>query len=243
MSKHYNPTNAKINLTKSSKRHNGYSFWQIFSITVPVMLGFIPLGIAFGVLAKSMGVSLFIAISLSMITYAGAGQFAFLSMLGAGASYFEVAMASYFINLRHSFYAMALLKDYAELGFRWFNIFALTDESFAIFKTLKIADISERTYVFSMINLLTYLYWAIGTLLGYGAGALIRIDYSGIEFCLVALFIVLAIEMYKAEQNPIVLGFSVLCGVLVLAFVPSNLMLLVGISACFGFVLITRGRL
>lgn len=228
---------------KESQKGKCYSFGKIFSLSVPVMLGFIPLGVAFGILAKSMGVSLFITISLSMITYAGAGQFAFLGMLGAGAGFFEIALASYFINLRHSFYAMTLLRDYRGLGFKFFNIFALTDESFAIFKSLNIADISTRSRVFSLINLLTYLYWVFGTLVGYVAGGSIKVDYSGIEFCLTALFIVLALEMFKTSPSKPALCFSVLAGVVALALVPDRFMLVASIAACFIFILLFKDRL
>lgn len=152
-------------------------------------------------------------------------------------------MASYFINLRHSFYAMTLLRDYKGLGFKFFNIFALTDESFAIFKSLNIADINTRTKVFSLINLLTYLYWAVGTIIGYVAGSSIRVDYSGIEFCLTALFIVLALEMFKAAPSKLVLSFSILAGVLSLAFVPDRFMLIVAIMACFIFILFFKDKL
>lgn len=220
-----------------------YSFRRIFALSLPVMLGFIPLGVAFGILAKSMGVSLFIAMSLSLLTYAGAGQFAFLSMLSVGASYFEIALASYFINLRHSFYAMALLKQYQGLGFRLFNIFALTDESFAIFKSLEIKSVKIRSKVFTLINLLTYAYWAVGTLIGYACGALIKIDYSGIEFCLVALFVVLAVQMYKNRANRAVLSFAILAGVLSMSFLSANFMLLAGVGACFLYLLIFKEKL
>lgn len=220
-----------------------YTFAEIFSLTLPVMMGFVPLGIAFGILAKSMGVSLFITLSLSMITYAGAGQFAFLGMLGAGAGFLEIALASYFINLRHSFYAMALLRQYQGLGFRFFNIFALTDESFAIFKSLDIKNLSTRTRVFSLINLLTYLYWAFGTLVGYIAGSSIKIDYTGIEFCLTALFIVLALEMFRVSPSKLGFTFSILVGVISLAFVPAKFMLLVSIFACFVFILLFKDKI
>ncbi|MFL1706480.1 AzlC family ABC transporter permease [Campylobacter sp. MOP7] len=212
------------------------SFYTIFKITIPVMLGFIPLGIAFGLLAENIGVAPLMTMALSLIVYAGAGQFALLSMLSAGTGLVEIFIASYVINLRHTFYSLALLKDFKGLKFKYYNIFALTDESFAIFKTLKTNSQDEKDKAYTLINLLTQTYWAVGTLLGILVGKGIRIDYSGIEFCLTALFIVLAIEMFKDDKNYKLLFFSLGLGVFATAFFPPSYMLL--LSLFIGFTVI-----
>ncbi|MBR8462181.1 AzlC family ABC transporter permease [Campylobacter sp. faydin G-140] len=219
------------------------SFLQIFKITLPIMMGWVPLGIAFGLLAKNIGVSLFNTMALSAITFAGAAQFMVLSLLSVGTTIFEIVIVSYLVNLRHTFYGLALLKEYKNIKFKFFNIFALTDESFALFKTINISDDNERSRVFSWINLLTYLSWVFGTAVGFVSGELIRIDYSGIEFCLTSLFIVLAIEMFKSERNFKILSFACLIGVLSVAFLPSKFMLLGAIFACFLFIVIFEDRL
>ena len=73
-------------------------------------MGFFPLGVAFGMLAKSMGVSAFIAMALSMLGYGGAAQFMMLSLFSVGTSYVEVFIVSYLVNLRHTFYGISLLN-------------------------------------------------------------------------------------------------------------------------------------
>ena len=74
-------------------------------------MGFFPLGVAFGILAKSMGISAFIAVALSMLGYGGAAQFMMLSLFSVGTSYVEVFIVSYLVNLRHTFYGISLLKE------------------------------------------------------------------------------------------------------------------------------------
>ena len=69
-------------------------------------MGFFPLGIAFGILAKSMGISAFIAMALSMLGYGGAAQFMMLSLFSVGTSYVEIFIVSYLVNLRHTFYGI-----------------------------------------------------------------------------------------------------------------------------------------
>ena len=206
-------------------------------------MGYFPLGVAFGVLAKSMGVSAFIAVALSTLAYGGAAQFMMLSLFSAGTGLVEVFIVSYLVNLRHTFYGLALLKEYKDLKFRLFNIATLTDETFAIFKALKIADAAERSYVFTRLNLLSWLYWAAGTAVGCLAGELIRVDMSGLEFSLTALFIVIVMEMFKNDKNYKVLGAACFFGVAGVALIPAKAMLVGSMALCFIFILVFKDKL
>ena len=125
------------------------TFNYVFKLSIPIFMGYFPLGVAFGILAKSMGVSAFIAVALSTLAYGGAAQFMMLSLFSAGTGLLEVFIVSYLVNLRHTFYGLALLKEYKGLKYRLLNIATLTDETFAIFKALKILDAAERSYVCS----------------------------------------------------------------------------------------------
>ena len=206
-------------------------------------MGYFPLGVAFGILAKSMGVSAFIAIALSTLAYGGAAQFMMLSLFSAGTGLLEVFIVSYLVNLRHTFYGLALLKEYKDLKFRLFNIATLTDETFAIFKALKTLDASERSYVFTRLNLLSWLYWAAGTAVGCLAGELIRVDTSGLEFSLTALFIVIVMEMFKNDKNYKVLGAACFFGVAGVALIPAKAMLVGSMALCFIFILVFKDKI
>ena len=218
-------------------------FSYVFKLSIPIFMGYFPLGVAFGILAKSMGVSAFIAIALSTLAYGGAAQFMMLSLFSTGTGLLEVFIVSYLVNLRHTFYGLALLKEYKDLKFRLFNIATLTDETFAIFKALKIADAAERSYVFTRLNLLSWLYWAAGTAVGCLAGELIRVDTSGLEFSLTALFIVIAMEMFKNDKNYKVLGAACLFGVAGVALMPAKAMLVGSMALCFIFILVFKDKL
>ena len=216
---------------------------KVFELSVPIFLGYFPLGIAFGILANKVGVSLFIASALSALAYGGAAQFMMLSLFGAGTGILEVFFVSYLVNLRHTFYGLSLLKEYKGLKFRLFNIATLTDETFAIFKTLKIDDINERSFIFTWLNFLSWLYWLLGTAVGYLAGELIALDMSGLEFSLTALFIVIVIEMFKTERNYKVLGAACLFGILGVAFLPAKFILIGSMSLCLIFILVFKDKL
>lgn len=218
-------------------------FSYVFKLSIPIFMGYFPLGVAFGILAKSMGVSAFIAITLSTLAYGGAAQFMMLSLFSAGTGLLEVFIVSYLVNLRHTFYGLALLKEYKDLKFRLFNIATLTDETFAIFKALKISDAAERSYVFTRLNLLSWLYWAAGTAVGCLAGELIRVDMSGLEFSLTALFIVIVMEMFKNDKNYKVLGAACFFGVAGVALMPAKAMLVGSMALCFIFILVFKDKL
>lgn len=219
------------------------SFSYVFKLSVPIFMGYFPLGVAFGVLAKSMGVSAFIAIALSTLAYGGAAQFMMLSLFSAGTGLLEVFIVSYLVNLRHTFYGLALLKEYKDLKFRLFNIATLTDETFAIFKALKTLDAAERSYVFTRLNLLSWLYWAAGTAVGCLVGELIRGDTSGLEFSLTALFIVIVMEMFKNDKNYKVLGAACFFGVAGVALIPAKAMLVGSMALCFIFILVFKDKI
>lgn len=219
------------------------SFSYVFKLSVPIFMGYFPLGVAFGVLAKSMGVSAFIAIALSTLAYGGAAQFIMLSLFSAGTGLFEVFIVSYLVNLRHTFYGLALLKEYKDLKFRLFNIATLTDETFAIFKALKTLDAAERSYVFTRLNLLSWLYWAAGTAVGCLVGELIRVNTSGLEFSLTALFIVIVMEMFKNDKNYKVLGAACFFGVAGVALIPAKAMLVGSMALCFIFILVFKDKI
>lgn len=213
---------------------------KILKLSLPIFLGYFPLGIAFGVVAHNVGISAFIALMLSMLSYGGAAQFMMLSLFGAGTTFLEVFIVSYLINLRHTFYGLSLLKEYKGLKFRTFNIATLTDETFAIFKTLKIDDINERSFVFTWLNFLSWLYWAIGTITGSFFGAMIKTNMSGLEFSLTSLFIVIVIEMFKNDKNYKVLGAGCLFGVLGVVILPHKFLLIGSMAISFLFIVLFK---
>ena len=219
------------------------SFNYVFKLSIPIFMGYFPLGVAFGILANSMGVSTLIAMALSMLAYGGAAQFMMLSLFSAGTGLVEVFIVSYLVNLRHTFYALALLKEYNGLKFRLFNIATLTDETFAIFKTLKISGAAERSFIFTWLNFLSWLYWALGTLVGCVAGGLIKVDMSGLEFSLTALFIVIVIEMFKNDKNFKVLFAACFFGIVGVALMPAKALLVGSMALCFVFILVFKERL
>src|SRR5690554_7305588 len=101
------------------------------------MFGYLPLGAAFGILAVEMGLPVWAALLMSLLIYAGAGQFLAVALLAAGAGLVEMAVATLMLNSRHLFYGLSLLKRFQGAGWRKpYLIFSLTDETYSLLTTL-----------------------------------------------------------------------------------------------------------
>ncbi|MBC2768363.1 AzlC family ABC transporter permease [Pusillimonas minor] len=178
-----------------SARHTAPTLAEL---TTPVAMGYIPLGIVFGFLFVEAGGSPWLAIAASVWVYAGAAQFMMVPMLAAGLPLGAIALATLVVNLRHVFYGISLLKAVPLAGWRrWYCIFALTDETYAVLTALPEHLRGQKMVLLSALN---QLWWVGGTALGVWAGSVVRLDLTGLDFVLAALFAVLAIEQWRAKR-------------------------------------------
>lgn len=215
------------------------SLKKIFKLSLPVLFGYVPLGAAYALLAVSIGLPVWAVVFISMVVYAGSGQFLLVSLLSVGAGVLEIFMATFLLNLRHIFYTTTLLDDIIKAKSKFYTIFALTDESFAVLKTIKASD-ENRDKLYFYLPLLNQIYWVFGTILGVLVGKNLEFDYSGIEFCLVGLFVVLAVEILRGDRNFKLLGISVGVGIFGLLFLPAKSMLILSLVIGFMLILILR---
>ncbi len=202
------------------------SWQQSFIKTLPVMLGYIPLGIAFGVLAVQMGFPWWLAPLMSIAIYSGASQFLMLSLLAAEASLNAIFIAVFLLSTRHIFYGLSLLARFKDAHTKKpYLIYALTDETYSL-----LTSSPDRNSDFK-ITLLNQTWWFSGSVIGVLIGSLINFDSSGMEFALTALFIVLSVELYcsNKELKPLINGL--ICAVLAIFLLPAQHMLLAAISA------------
>jgi len=205
-------------------------FFSIFKMTIPVLMGYIPLGMAFGLLLSQLLIPWYYAFFMSLFIFAGAGQFLALGLFASQATILEIGVATFLLNLRHTFYGLSMLS--ALKNFSWkkhYVIFGLTDETFALLKTNDVKE-EEKEKVYLIITALNQSYWILGSVIGAVLGNIVPFDYSGIEFSLTALFVVLSIDLYnKSKQHKPFLIAIVIGFVGMLAF-PSDKMLIMSLS-------------
>ncbi len=205
-----------------------------FKNSIPVMMGYFVLGFALGLLMANIGVAWYWVGLMSLLVYAGALQFAAVGFLSAHMGWVEIAIASFFINIRHAFYGLSLLKRYAKTGLaKLYLIHSLTDETYGVLTGMKIVDELDTKRYSLYLSALHQSYWIAGTVAGALFGSNVHFDTRGLPFSLTALFVVLTIEQYKARRQILpfvigavasaiawmVLGTNMLLGAIVIALV------------------------
>jgi len=218
-------------------------FKEAFQRTIPVMFGYIPIGIAFGFLLTQSGYFWFYAVLMSIVIYSGATQFLAIGFFVNHSGMIEIAVTTLLLNLRHSFFGLSLIRKFSGVSrVKPYLIFALTDETYALLTTTEEPEQSSKTCYYFYIYFLNHLYWIIGTLIGALLGQVVKTDLRGMEFALTSLFVVLVIEQYKKVRSlrPFLIGAS--AGIACLIFVASQYNLLVSILSGTTMLLLLRKK-
>lgn len=195
------------------------AFRAAFPLTLPVMAGYLFLGLGFGILLASKGYSCLWAFFMAVIIYAGSMQYAAIDLLAAGASLITTGIMTVAIQIRHLFYGLSLIEKYRHVGKkRWMMIYELTDETYSLVATSKPPEGVDTGWFYFFISLLDHSYWIAGCTLGALFGTLVKFNTKGVDFVMTALFIVLFINQWldTKEHRPALIGVgsSVLCLIL-----------------------------
>lgn len=158
----------------------------------PICIGYVPIGIALGVLGQKAGLSSMEIGLMSLIVFAGSAQFISISMIATGASAFAIILTVFTVNLRHLLMSSALAPYF--MGERWHRLFlfayGITDESFSVnmvHLNSEQWDITRAIYTNQIANAV----WILSTMIGGYFGAFIPSDKFGIDYALPAMFIAL----------------------------------------------------
>ncbi len=215
-----------------------------FPVTVPVLMGYLAIGMAFGFMLQAIGYNFIWAFFMSLSIYAGSGQYLGVSLLSSAAALSTVAVMTLLINFRHLVYGLSMLEKFRGMGLRkFYMIFSLTDETYALLSSVQPpVGVDPRNFYFS-IALLDQSYWILGSVIGAVAGALLPIDTTGIDFAMTALFVVIAVDQWSAYKRhlPALLGAGVT--LLSLFLVGAENMLLPALGVIVLVLLLLRQRL
>lgn len=197
-------------------------------MSLPVLFGYLFLASAFGIMLYEIGYNWVWAIIISVLVYAGSGQFLLVSLLASNAGLSDIALMTFFVNSRHIFYGISFIEKFRSYGWRYpFLIFSLTDETYGVnssFSTVP-KGVDEGNARF-LIGLFDHMYWIIGSVIGSLAGQLIKIDFTGIDFSMTALFTVIFIEQMRASKSKFPGIIGLFCAtVCLLIFGANNFML------------------
>lgn len=186
-----------------------------FRASIPVMAGYLVLGLGFGVLLQDQGYGFVWAFLMSLTIYAGSMQYAALDLISGGASLITTALMTLMINARHFFYGLSMLDKYQDTGkAKPYLIFSLTDETYSLVCSPAPAGADEKGY-YLLVSLFDQIYWIAGSVLGGLLGPILPFDSTGMDFAMTALFVVIFVEQWLSTRDhiPAVLGvgISVVC--------------------------------
>lgn len=206
-------------MTTSSKRAR---LREGAKLGIPIAIGYIPIGIAFGVLATSSGMKLGIGVALSSILYAGASQFVGVGLMAAGASTLEIVMTTFILNFRHFIMSSSLSQRLpGTIGQRFLSVlaFGVTDESFAVASVQPYPVLDP--WVLLGLNSIAYLAWNSGTLMGLLLGdALPPALSSSMEIALYAMFVGLLVPGLKKNLPMVIVTLTAIAASTLIFYLP-----------------------
>ena len=225
-----------------------------FVSSLPVLMGYLSMGTAFGVLLTTgvRGADAFTAFCMSASTISGSMQFAAVEMLKHPESYSLLLtfLLAVLINIRYMMYAFPFLRLFRGYPWylRWYLAAALTDETYAIL-TQDTRHGREKRLYFFCVAFFDHCYWVVGSVVGAVAGKLITFNTEGIDFAMAALFLVILTDLCRERRNriPAAVGAGVTAATLVcfLAAAPEhvNKMLLPAMLLTVAVLLLIRRRI
>lgn len=205
-----------------------------FQVGLPIVLGYIPVAITYGVLAAQSGMSLLELTLMSALVYAGASQFMGVNMIVANASAVEIIVATFVLNFRHFIMSLSFMneiRDRVSLKGRVGLSLGLTDEAFAVSSMNKEkAEGKEGVFFFAAIYIAAYLSWVIGSFIGGLLGEVIPEQLSqSMGIALYAMFIGLLIPSVKKEvKYGLIAIIAMLINVVASQFVSSGWAIVLG---------------
>ena len=210
---------------------------EAFKESIPVMMGYLVLGFAFGALLVSKDYPIYYALIMSFFIYAGSMQFVTISLLTAKSPLLNAFIMTLVVNARHIVYGLSMLNRFEKMKvLKPYMIFSLTDETFS----LLIKDDQQNKYVSFFISLFDQCYWIIGSLIGATISNIITFDSRGLEFSMTALFIVIVIDQIKNSQNHLATKIGFIVSIVSLLIFGSDNFVIVSLIGIIGALMFKR---
>ena len=148
-----------------------------FKQSIPIMAGYIVLGMGFGVLLEAKGYGVLWAIAMSVFIYAGSMQYVAIDLITGGAAVIAVALMTLMVNARHLFYGISMLDKYKDTGkYKPYLILALTDETYSLVCSGEIPDGVDRNKYYFLVSLFDQIYWVLGSVAGSVLGSVLNFN-------------------------------------------------------------------
>ncbi len=210
----------------------------------PICLGYVPIGLAFGVLAQKAGLNLLEIAIMSVFVFAGSSQFIAISMLSAGAVSVSIIITTFVVNLRHLLMSSSLAV-FLKGEKRWkLSLFAygVTDESFAI-NHVRFGKMGWDLNRATALNFTANITWIGSTIMGGFGGQFIEAGSFGIDYALIAMFICLLVFQLKTSIYVVTAVIAGVLAVVLSLVIPGNLYIFISSVMAAGLGLIFKRRM
>ncbi|MBL8968045.1 MAG: AzlC family ABC transporter permease [Spirochaetaceae bacterium] len=215
-----------------------------FRASLPVLLGYTTIGLAFGLVLVGAGLPWWLSPLMALVVYAGAAQFMGVGLVAGGAGLAEIGLLTLLMNARHAVYGLSLLGKFSGAGrLKPYLVFGLTDETYGLLTTVEPPRGADPIHFYAALTALDQCYWFLGCLAGAILGAALPFDTTGLDFALTALFVVLLVEQIRAQRRPEPYLAALAAGALAYFLVDPRDFLLASLALAIGGLLLLRGRL
>ena len=198
---------------------------KAFLATIPVMAGYIVLGIGFGMLLQTRGYGVLWAFAMSFFIFAGSMQYVAIDLLTGGVSLLTTALTTVAVNARHLFYGISMVDKYKEQSGvvkRHFLFWTLTDETYSLVCSEEPERSGNPSTYYFYVSIFDYSYWVLGSVIGSLLGEVLPFSTEGIDFSLTALFLTVFVEQWLTTKNHLAAIVGVVSSVLCLLLFGSD---------------------
>ena len=189
-------------MTESKRATIAAALKAAFPLTIPILAGFLFLGLTCGIFAESLGLAWWMPTAMSIIIFAGSAEFTVAFMLTGAFNPLQAFLVILVVNARHLFYGLSMLERFQNLGRkRGYLIYAMCDETFSINFTARAPEGVDEGWFMFFVSLLNQSYWVLGCTLGGIFGSMLNVDIKGIGFAMTALFVVIFLDQWMKDEN------------------------------------------
>lgn len=212
---------------------------RAFVASLPVLAGYIVLGMGFGIIMQTKGYGVGWAFVMSLVIFAGSMQYLAVDLMTGGAALITAAITTFMVNARHIFYGISMFDRYREVGKKKpYLIFSLTDETYSLVCSEDAGEgCEDRTRYYFWVSLFNHSYWVTGSVIGSLLGMVIPFSTEGLDFVLTALFVTIFVEQWLSTKNHsyalVGVAASVICLLIFGAdrfLIPAMILIILGLS-------------
>lgn len=196
------------------------AFRAAFPLTLPVLAGYLFLGMAYGILMSDKGFPFYWTVIMSSVVFAGALQYASITLLVSVFDPVTALILAILVNIRHLFYGIAMLEKFKGLNGKFFMVYGMADEAFSINATVTPPEGVQPNHFYLWTTGLCYFYWQVSCWSGHLIGGFIPDSIKGFDFVLTALFFVMFLNQWSTPSHRKTLVLGVIMTLLALVIFP-----------------------